>query len=282
MKLLGCGDSWTWGDELVDPIEEPVPIMKLPNGFARHQKEVNKIYRYKHRYINILADSLNAELVDLSKCSASNETITRKLYDYLAVEGYLAGRDTSELFVSIGWTSPGRTEFYWKQRWGDDNYIPFGPWSLEQDHKDEDVNDFMKLYFNTFYHPHDYIKKWITTIFHAQTLLKAYKIKYVMHQAFFHPFFEHMHFWDDKQYKNKHIDNVLDEPTKKMWAAIDDKHFMHKEDEDASTFHHYVLRKANNDPEEVFEVFHPNAKGHGIWAEHMVNYITENKLCITI
>jgi lysophospholipase L1-like esterase len=103
-----------------------------------------------------------------------------------------------------------------------------------------------------------------------------------MHQAFFHPFFEHMHFWDDKQYKNKHIDNVLDEPTKKMWAAIDDKHFMHKEDEDASTFHHYVLRKANNDPEEVFEVFHPNAKGHGIWAEHMVNYITENKLCITI
>jgi hypothetical protein len=32
MKLIGCGDSWVWGDELVDPIEEPIPIMMIPDG----------------------------------------------------------------------------------------------------------------------------------------------------------------------------------------------------------------------------------------------------------
>jgi hypothetical protein len=29
---------------------------------------------------------------------------------------------------------------------------------------------------------------------------------------------------------------------------------------------------------DVFEVFHPNANGHAIWADHMYKYCIENNL----
>ena len=53
MKLIGAGDSWCWGAELVDPMEEPTPIMNLPGcGFERQAKPVNIDFRLKNRYIN--------------------------------------------------------------------------------------------------------------------------------------------------------------------------------------------------------------------------------------
>ena len=61
MRLIGCGDSWCWGAELVDPKEEPVPIMNLPGGgFDRQLKPINIEYRLKHRYLNLFADSIGA------------------------------------------------------------------------------------------------------------------------------------------------------------------------------------------------------------------------------
>lgn len=279
MKLIACGDSWTWGDELVDPIEEPVPIMNIPNGFDRHQKEVNRNYRLKHRYINIVKENLNAtELVDLSYCSISNEAIQRKLFNYLAEEGYLSGKSTDDLFVTIGWTSPGRTEFYWKKKWGNENYIPFGPWSLEQDHKDEDLNTFFKIYFDNFLHPEEYIHKWILTVFNTQLLLQKYNIKYVMFQAFFHPFYQSIHFWDDKQYKNEVINSTISLGDIELWKLIDTKRFMHKDNDEHATCHNYLLKHIKN-LKEAFIEFHPSAKGHQIWGDHMSEYVIQNKLC---
>ena len=117
MRVVGCGDSWCWASELVDPIEEPVPIMNYPNGgFERHDKPVNTAYRLKHRYLNIFADKIGAtELIDLSRPSRSNDAIIRVLVEWLTNEGYTSGRDTSDLFITIGWTSPERREFYIKK-----------------------------------------------------------------------------------------------------------------------------------------------------------------------
>ena len=75
MKIIGCGDSWAWGAELVDPIEEPVPIMNLPEGgHERELKPINTAYREKHRYLGILKDHYNVELIDLTSPGISNDT----------------------------------------------------------------------------------------------------------------------------------------------------------------------------------------------------------------
>ena len=102
MKLIGVGDSWCWGAELVDPAIDPDPIMNLPGGgFERQSIPENIEYRLKNRYINRFADMMNAdELVDLSEPSLSNDAIVRVLMEYLSSEGYFTGRDTADLFIS--------------------------------------------------------------------------------------------------------------------------------------------------------------------------------------
>ena len=69
MRLVGAGDSWCWGAELVDPIIDPEPIMNMPGGgFERQSIPENIEYRLKNRYINRFADMVGAdELVDLSE-----------------------------------------------------------------------------------------------------------------------------------------------------------------------------------------------------------------------
>lgn len=274
MRLVGCGDSWCWGAELVDPIEEPVPIMNLPGGgFERQLKPINIAYREKHRYLNLFAEKINAtEIVDLSKPSRSNDAIVRVLIDWLVTEGYTTGRDTSELFITIGWSSPERREFYYKKRWGSDNWMEFGPWSMDQDHGDKDIDNFMRLYFDNFWNEGEFLHRWITQIWQTELMLKSLNIKYVMHQAFYHHHTQMINQWDDAKYKEKFT--TITQSDKLLWDNIDNVHFIHKDDPEIGTMHHYMLSKAKD----VFAVFHPNSKGHAIWADYLYQYCTENKL----
>lgn len=278
MKLLACGDSWVWGDELVDPIEEPIPIMRIPGGgFDRHLKPVNYAYRMKHRYVNQFAEKIGAEVVDLSECSASNNAIIRRLMEYLSEEDYLYGRDTSELFVSIGWTSPERTEFYYKKKWGRDNWLDFGPWTLGRSHNDEDVDQFFRIYVENFYHPGEYLHRWILQIFQTERILKSLNINYIMHQAFYHHHMQTIKQWVDKKYTDE-IKNTITYADKKMWDSLDPIRFVHKDDPEHGTAHHYMLNKADGDYEKAFIEFHPSAYGHTVWAEHLYEYCKEHKI----
>lgn len=274
MRLIGCGDSWCWGAELVDPIEEPVPIMNLPGGgFERQLKPVNIEYRLKHRYLNLFADKIKAsEIVDLSKPSRSNDAIVRTLIEFLVTEGYTTGRDTSDLFITIGWSSPERREFYYKKKWGSDNWMEFGPWSMDQDHGDKDIDKFMRLYFDNFWNEGEFLHRWIQQVWQTELMLKSLNIKYVMHQAFYHHHKKMINQWDDKTYREKFTTIV--EADKLMWESIDNVKFMHKDNPELGTMHHYMLSKEKD----VFVIFHPNSNGHKIWADHLYSYCIENNL----
>lgn len=278
MKLLACGDSWTWGDELVDPLEEPIPIMQIPGGgFDRHLKPVNEAYRMKYRYVNQLAKKIDAEVVDLSQCSISNNAIVRKLIDYLSEEDYLYGRDTSDLFVNIGWTSPERTEFYYKKKWGGDNWLDFGPWTLGRSHNNKDVDEFFKIYVENFYHPGEYLRRWILQIWQTEKMLKSLNIKYLMHQAFYHHHMQTIRQWADKRYQEE-IKNTITLSDKKMWDSIDKVRFMYKDNPEIGTAHHYMLSKVDGDHSKVFIEMHPNAHGHTLWADHIYDYCKEHNI----
>ena len=271
MKLIGAGDSWCWGAELVDPIEEPTPIMNLPGGgFERQAKPVNIDFRLKNRYINRLADKLNAdELIDLSSPSLSNDAIVRKLMEWLSVEGYLTGRDTSELFVSIGWTSPERREFYYKEQCSEDHWMPFGPWSMDQEHESKDVDQFMRLYFDNFWNEGEFLHRYINQVWQMSKILKNYGIKFVMHQAFYHHHEKMIYDWDDTEYEKSF--NKVTPGDKALWADIDDDTFIR----DTTAWQHMLTKGT---AEEVFVVFHPSAEGHKHWADYLYQHCTEKKL----
>jgi hypothetical protein len=282
MKLIACGDSWCWGAELVDPVEEPVPIFKLGgDNFDRQLKPINMAYREKHRYIQLFKDKIQAdELVDLSQPSISNTAIARKLKEYLCLEGYLSGRDTSELFVSIGWSSPERNEFYYKDPdTGHVETMVFGPWVFSVPNKDPALDQFLKTYALMFCHEHEFMHRWIKEVFETQLLLQHYKIKFVMHQAFYHFLDEWFNTWQDNKYLERSM-SVISTADKKLWELVDNKTFMHK-DRKIMSAHNIMQQEAKiqfNDPDKAFIIMHPSEFGHSVWAQHMYDYCIKSKI----
>ena len=278
MRLVGVGDSWCWGAELVDPIIDPEPIMNMPGGgFERQAIPENIEYRLKNRYINRFADMVGAdELVDLSEPSLSNDAIVRVLMEYLSTEGYFTGRDTSDLFISIGWSSPERREFHTRKPWRhsatgfDDHKIAFGPWSMDQDHEgDEDLNRFFRLYFDKFWSESEFIHRHINQVWQMSKILKNYGIKFVMHQAFYHHHEKMIYDWDDEEYEKNF--NKITPGDKALWEDIDSDTFIR----DTTAWQHMLTKGTT---EEVFIVFHPSAEGHKHWAEYLYQHCIENKL----
>jgi len=275
MRLVGCGDSWCYGDELHDPVISP--------NFVFGKESLNLIpgnikYRVENRYLNLFGKMIGAdEIVCLGFRSSSNDAIVRTLIDWLVTEGYTTGRDTSDLFISIGWTSPERREFMYKKKWGSDNWIPIGPWPVGDPEKFQDLNQFQNLLIENFWHPAEFMNRWIRQLWQTQLLLKNLNIKYAMHQAFYHHHHQMIREWNDQKYLKNAKDVIIDSD-KTIWSLIDPIRFMHKDDEHIGTFHHYIIGQVNGDKKSVFAEWHPNSLGHKLWADHMYEYCTTNNL----
>jgi len=281
MKIVACGDSWCWGAELIDPKKEPFWTEGADNHHL-HFVPFHEHYRLKHKYIQVFADMVQAdEIVDLSQCSISNEAIIRRLTEWLLVEGYTTGRDTSDLFVSIGWTSPERVEFYNKEYGGVDGaWLPFGSWSTNAAvYENSEVSKFMKLYFKYFLNTGGFIHKWLFQIYQTEMLLKKFNIKYVMHQAFYDHSYSgyYPHQWDDNKYTSDYI-NEITPGDKILLQSIDPIRFMEATQSKIGTSHNFMVAAAGGNTLSVIGSWHPNAHGHAIWGEYMGKYCLENKL----
>jgi hypothetical protein len=274
MILVGVGDSWAFGAELYD-----ITVDRKDLGHQDHFTDINKKWRKHYRYLGVLARKFNAkETVDLTVCAASNNRILRDLITWLVNNGYTTGKDTSELFISIGWTSPERTDFYYKQIWGGDNFIDMGPHVHQDAYKNHpEVGQFQQLYLENFNELGGVFHRWINQITYIELFLKKYNIKYVMHQAFYQ-YYQHLQvtFWDDDKIKSTAFDQ-LTLADKNMWEQIDKTRFINKNDPVCSTAHHYIMNQVS-DKSSVFYNWHPNELGHKLWGEYMYQYCLDNKL----
>lgn len=278
-KLILCGDSWAWGYELVDPSVEPIPVaMKMASPVVMkmkdfenmdpwniHQKPENLQYRLQKRYGGLLANKMNIpDVVDLSLPGAGNDYIERQLLTYLGQENYLNGtNDPSEIFVSIGWSSPERREFTLK----DNTPINYGPWFSIYKYGTDYVDEFLKLYMTYFNSEKESAIRYFNQVLTVQSLLKSLNIKFIMHQAFY----DGMH-WrklEDLHAKAKSLNN-LTQAEVNIWEAIDDRTFLNKD----FTAAHYLRSKK----EVCFYKEHPNERGHQLLAEYFYSLIKLNKI----
>lgn len=275
MRLIGCGDSWCYGAELVDKEKFPDWNFGIDQGSLRG----NDRYRIDHRYLNIFGNKIGAkEIVTLAKSSYSNDAIVRTLIDFLVTQGYTSGRDTSDLFVSIGWTSPERREFFYKKPWsGNEHWIPFGTWPIGDPKEFPELEEFRILFMENFWNAGEYMNRWIRQIWQTEMMLKKFNIKYIMHQAFYHHHNKMIYEWDDKKYWKNTQDKITD-ADKQLWDSIDPIRYVNKNNHDLCTFHHVIVDKVGGDKNKVFAEWHPNELGHRIWADYLFEYCTENKL----
>ena len=285
LTLVGLGDSWAWGTELIDPTTINTPVW----DFNLHHLPINQKYRIEHRYLNLFADKIGAtSTVDLSWGGASNDTIIRNLIRWLTDNNYMSGRDTGNLFISIGWTSPERKDFYFNKNidghfdinGNPDRWLTIRPNSYHN-HGYKELDQFFNLYVENFWNTQEYMHRWVNQIWQIETLLKSLNIKYVMHQAFYDHYLVPMANWDDETYiKNNH--DTIHSADLKLWNIIDSVRFMNKDNPEIGTFYNYIVNSVGkSNIKQIFETQysnHPNALGHKIWADYMYEYCLRNNL----
>jgi hypothetical protein len=277
LKLVLLGDSWAWGTELLDPNFVPEGDVRKANGisFDFHHTSEHTKYRNNTRYAKLFADQIGAdEIIDLSKGGASNDTIVRLLLRWLAEQGYTQGRSAEDIFVSIGWTSPERKDFFYKKNIissDDRGWFTLYP-SFRHDHGSEELSKLYDLYVANLWNAGEYMHRYITQVWQVSTILKSFGINYLMHQAFYQQT-PNILKWHDSIFKNEIAEKIL--PADQiLWDSIDPVRFMHKDDKEVSTFHNYILSKSKN----VLYNQHPSPLGHQLWAEHMYDYCLKNQL----
>lgn len=265
-KLVVVGDSWTYGSEIRDPsLHETIKDWDEPND----------PYRIPRIWPTKLGDMMGVDrrdIINLSYPAASNDRTIRHLVGWLTQEYLSKGKDTSELFVVVGLTSPERKDFFYideKMR----NWITIWPMWFH-DYAQEPLRRFGRLYAEHFWNVEESTHRYLNQLFYLQTLFKQYNIKFLFFQAFYQRQDMHIRQWIDDPYAR----HYQSQPDQMLWDMIDEKTFMHKND-DIHSFHNYIISK-DPDPEKksVILNMHPSELGHTIWAEHVKDYIQENNL----
>lgn len=288
-RLIGFGDSWCWGAELVDPVEELVPIMHsgdADGGFQRQFKPINEAFRLTYRYLNQLANHMGIpadKVEDYSQPSYSNDAIYKSVLEWIVDNDFKPGEVHDDIFVTIGWTSPERAEFFLglNNRFvGDNGWMEYGPWSLNEfnnpNHENPQaakLHQFFNLYFELFGDQLGGLQRYIRTVWATEQLLTHYGINYVMHQAFYECTSMVFNTWENVKQREE-FDDLLTDVDKQIWNRVNEQRFINKNTE-PYTAHSLIKRECGD---AGFICHHPSADGHVAWAKHMYKYIRDNNL----
>jgi hypothetical protein len=263
-RLVVCGDSWTYGSEIRDPL--------LPAS-VNDWDAPNDDYRLPRIWPTKLGKLMGAEeVVNLSYPAASNDRTVRHLIGWLTEHYLKPGRSTEDLFVVVGLTSPERKDFYYKDgpaQWWCTLWPMWG-----HKYPQEPIQTFSKAYVSNFYNAEESTHRYVNQLFYMQSVFRLHNIKFVFFQAFY-------------QYKDMHLVNWVDapyardykgQPDQYMWDLIDPVRFMHK-NEPVHSFHNYItIKDTSTDKKQAFLTMHPSELAHTWWAEHIYNHCEENLL----
>jgi hypothetical protein len=165
MNILTNGDSFTYGDELS-----------------------NLICAWPH----VLANKINASVVNLGTPGASNDSIVRRTLDY--VVNPLNKRPD---MVIIGWSNAGRIEAadeagVWDVWPGSQQASDVTPWR-------SDLIKYVSGYHSSAY----YHKKYYQQVMLMQMFLNAMNINYVMLNTHYHDYYRKIFFTEVAWYRDK-------------------------------------------------------------------------------
>lgn len=263
-KILVVGDSWTYGSEIRDP--------KLGKEINDWDPE-NDEYRIPRIWPTKLARILQVdECTNLSYPAASNDRSVRVLLDWIFSEYISKNKNTDDLLVIVGLTSPERKEFYYKNDRNQNGFWmtlwPMWKHNYMLDH----INKFADLYIEYFWNQEEYVNRYVNQLFYLQTVLEKYRIKYLMFQAFYQ--YQNLGFknWKDNNYTNS------ENSSKIIWDLIDPIKFVNKNDR-IHSFHNYIINKDATDDKRVALLdMHPSETGHSWWADYLAEYIKKHKI----
>lgn len=285
MKQLICnGDSWVFGSELVDPELVKKYPENVHTGNFDHLEE-NDSYRIPRIFSSKLANLMDAESINLSWPADDNSSISDRTIDYITKNYLVKGIDTSELFVVIGWSSPERVRFWYK----DDNLsMRYIIWPSLEWHDSPEQKKIWELYVSYLWNKEEYMPRFVDTVLKTQNFFKANNIKYIMFNSFYqgggsgcsHDIsadinidkeLESINWGYVEQHNTTRISHLYDH--RAVWKTVDTTRYYHK-DLEKNSFRSFITDRLSN----PLSGWHPSEEGHTIWAQELYRYINVNNL----
>ena len=290
-EVICDGDSWVFGCEIVDPeLSSTYPFSTHPGAYD-YLKE-NDYYRVPKIFPSHLAKLLNVPVTNLSWPADDNGTILRRTINYIS-QKYLANNlSTEKLFVIIGWTSPERNSFWYK-----DNKLShlFRLWPQVEHFDAPAQKSFWELYVTYLWNEEEYIPRYVLNVLQLQNFCQSNNIKWMCFNSFYQTPNANPWDWQDLKITDEvsrlqgkigaHVyqqsTNPLDRKTHSndysaLWNSIDSVRF-YKKDHINNTFKSYI-EDTNNSVSTPLTGWHPSPEGHEAWAKELVRYIKEHKL----
>jgi len=291
IKLLVCGDSFTYGSEIVNPeflLEPSVPNKPLQyNGKIKHDYDSkNDDYRLQRIWPTYLGKMLDvSEVINIAKPAIGNRWIKNTTISWLLKNYILQKKSTEELLLIIGWTSTVRREFFFNE----DKKIKqitlntFGDFNLES----KEIQNFFNSYLLNIQYEYEGVYDFINYNFELIEFCEKYKIKYRCFNALpkeHHIKIKTMHFEDlnvdECINKFKFIHSCwgedLQQECKIKWDMVSKSTFLFK-DESLNSFLNYINKLPLQD--RLLGV-HPSPESHKAWAELLYGWIVNNKASI--
>lgn len=278
-KLVCNGDSWVFGCEIVDPkLAAKYPEGTYAGYYDYHEENID--YRTERIWSTYIREYLDCDTVNISWPADDNTTILRRTIDYVTQEYLDKNKSTDELIVIIGWSSPERNSFWWKDA---HSSLPFRLWPNVKHFNNAQQEVFWKIYTRFIWHEEEYIPRYILDNLTLQNFCIANNIKYLMYNSFYQ--IPHKPVWTWNRNLTESISKLdvmsysIDSPdTKtrnfervswmKMWNQVKSPSFYRK-DQELSTFNEFILDKLEN----PYVGMHPSPEAHKLWARELASYL---------
>lgn len=291
LEIVCDGDSWVFGCEILDPVlAEKMRADEHPGAYDF--EAANDAYRIPKIFSTHLAELLDAKVTNLSWPADDNGSILRRTIEYVTAEYLTTGRSTENLMVIVGWSSPERNSFWYR-----DNKLsqPFRLLPQVQHFDTPAQKKFWELYVTYLWNPEEYMTRYVFNVLQLQNFCNQHGIKWLCFNSFYQTPKQSVSNWHDLDiraeltaltgrtagYQYQHSTAPLKRQGRvnqyvNIWDTIDPVRFYQK-DQPSSTFKSYVEDPVNRvDP--VFCGWHPSPESHTAWAAELVRYINEHSL----
>jgi hypothetical protein len=286
LKIICDGDSWVFGSEIVNPTISERYSKKIHPGEYDWIDE-NNSYRLSKIFSTHIGNLLNADVVNLAWSADDNNTILNRIITYVTSEYLSKNLATDNLFLLVGWSSPERNSFWYK-----DNELSYKLriWPSIQNLQKENQKQFWNYYVEYLWNKEEYLPRHIMNILQFENFCKANNIKWLSFNSFYQNVGSSIEEWKDVNIKNElsklqltthplHTNKSFDREYYKqeyisLWDSIDNVRF-YKKNETNNTFKSFI---ETNNPVATYSGWHPSESSHKIWADELVNYIINNKL----
>ena len=290
LEIICDGDSWVFGCEIADPsiVAKYPPTTYV--GEYDFLKE-NDNYRVPKIFPTFLSKKLNAKVINLAYPADDNGTILNRTMIHISKEYLAKGKSTENLLVILGWSSPERNVFYYKDI--ETNYQQrFRLWPQVKHFDSKAQEDFWKIYVEYLWNAEEYMPRYVMNVLQFQNFCKVNNIKWMCFNSFYQTPNVDITEWNDlnvrKELQNLsaggcqyHTSEDADDVRKfhqftytNLWDTIDPIRF-YKKDEKNNTFYSFIK---NSNLEKPLIGWHPSPEAHEIWADELIRYINENDL----